>query len=92
MHQDDIVRLAAANNPVEAHLLRQALEEEGIRARVVGDLLDVGTVADVPGIQPEVWVHREDLEKATAVLEAHRHDAANETDLEEAAEAEAEEA
>ena len=36
MHPDDIVRLSDASNPQEAHVLRQALEEEGIRAQVVG--------------------------------------------------------
>ena len=70
MHNDDIVRLATAGNPLEAHLWRQALEEEGIHARVVGEYLDAG-VGDIPGLRPEVWVHREDLERARAFLEAH---------------------
>jgi hypothetical protein len=68
---DEVVRLATAANPVEAHIWQQALEAEGIRCRVVGDYLDSG-FGDVPGVSPEIWVHREDLGRAEAVLEAHR--------------------
>jgi len=68
---DDIVHLAYATNPVEAHIWRQALEAEGIQCRVVGDMLDAG-LGDVPGAQPEVWVHRNDLDRARSVLETHQ--------------------
>jgi hypothetical protein len=70
MHADDIVRLASASNPQEAYLWQQALAEEGIQSRVVGDLLDAG-LGDVPGIRPEVWVHRDDFERGRALLAAH---------------------
>jgi hypothetical protein len=70
--QEDIVRLTTTSNPAEAHLLAEALQEEGIRCRVVGEYLDAG-VGDIPGIRPEVWVHREDLERAEAVLAEHQH-------------------
>jgi hypothetical protein len=70
MHPDDIVRVGTASNPQEAYLWQQALQEEGIQCRVVGDYLDAG-VGDVPGIRPEVWVHRNDLERARALLAAH---------------------
>jgi hypothetical protein len=72
MHPDDIVRLSTANNPQEAYLLRQALEEAGIQSQVVGDYLEVG-VGDVPGMRPEVWVHRNDAERAQAILSKHEH-------------------
>ena len=72
MHPDDIVRLATASNAMEATLWRQALEEEGIQCRVVGDYLDAG-IGDVPGIRPEVWVHRDDAERARRILESHEH-------------------
>ncbi len=75
MQDDDIVHLASAVNPVEAHVWKQALEEEGIRCRVVGDYLDVG-IGDVPGLNAEVWVHKDDLERARAVLAEHRQAAA----------------
>jgi hypothetical protein len=65
--QDDIVRLATAANPVQAHIWEQALNEAGIQCRVVGDYLDAG-VGDIPGVSAEVWVHREDLARAEEVL------------------------
>ncbi len=71
MQNDEIVRLATATNPQEAYLWRQALEDEGIRCQVVGDYLDAG-VGDIPGLRPELWVHREDLDRARTLLEAHQ--------------------
>lgn len=64
---DDIVRLAAAPNPVAAHVWRQALEDEGIRCQVVGDYLEAG-LGDLPGLGAELWVHRDDLARAEEVL------------------------
>jgi ABC-type taurine transport system substrate-binding protein len=72
MNPDDVVCLAKASNPQEAYVWRQALEEEGIQSRVVGDYLDAG-VGDVSGIRPEVWVHRNDFDRARALLESHEH-------------------
>jgi hypothetical protein len=66
-HPDDIVRLATARNPAQAHIWQQALEDEGIRSHVVGDFLDVG-VGDIPGMTAEIWVHRDDLARAEEVL------------------------
>ena len=84
MQGDDIVRLAQASNQAEAYLWQQALEEEGIPCKVVGDLLE-GGLMDSPGVRPEVWVHRPDLERAGAFLQAHAHRAdAEETEDEEA--------
>ena len=65
---NDVVRLATANNPVQAHIWQQALEDEGIHCHVVGDYLDAG-IGDVPGIGAELWVHPEDLARAEAILE-----------------------
>jgi hypothetical protein len=64
---NDVVRLATAPNPADAHILEQALADEGIKATVVGDYLDAG-FGDVPGARAEVWVHRQDLARAEAVL------------------------
>jgi hypothetical protein len=72
MQEDDIVCLTTAGNPAEAHLWQEALEEEGIQSKVVGDYLDAA-LGDIPGIRAEVWVHRNDLERAQAVLAARRH-------------------
>lgn len=64
---EDIVRLATAPNPAQAHIWQQALEQEGIRCKVVGDFLNA-SFGDLPGLQPELWVYREDVERAKAVL------------------------
>lgn len=63
----DVVRVAKARNPPEAHIWRQALESEGIEAKVVGDFLDAG-LGDISGVEPEVWVHRDDLARATEII------------------------
>jgi hypothetical protein len=67
----DIVRLAAAVNPFQAHIWQQALQEEGIRCQVLGDYLDAG-VGDIPGIEAEVWVEAVDLDRAEAILRQHQ--------------------
>jgi hypothetical protein len=64
---DDVVRLVTAPNPVQAHIWEQALREAGIASRVVGDYLDAG-LGDLPGVRAELWVHRDDVERAQAVL------------------------
>ena len=65
---DDIVRLVTAVNPVQAHIWQQALKEEGIVCRVVGDYLDAA-IGDIPGLRAEVWIHRDDLTRAQEILE-----------------------
>lgn len=82
-HQDDIVRLATATNPQEAHIWRQALETEGIRCHVVGDYLDAG-LGDISGVRAEVWVHRDDLTRAEAVLRKGQEASEKETEEESA--------
>ncbi len=67
----DLVRLATATNPFEAHIWQQALEEEGIRCQVLGDYLDAG-VGDIPGIEAEVWVEAADRDRAEAILRQHQ--------------------
>ena len=64
---DDIVRLATAPNPVQAHLWEQALRQAGVRCKVVGDYLDAG-IGDIPGMRAEIWVHRDDVARGEAVL------------------------
>src|SRR5262245_61031300 len=78
-HPDDIVRLATAPNPMQAHIWEQVLNEEGIRCKVVGDYLDAG-LGDIPGMSAEVWVHRDDLARAEAVLREHQPEASDESD------------
>jgi len=64
---DKIVSLSRAPNPALAHIWENALRQEGIHCRVVGDFLDAG-IGDVSGIQPEIWVSQRDIAQAQAVL------------------------
>ena len=64
---DDIVRLATAPNPAQAHIWEQALRQAGVRCKVVGDYLDAG-IGDIPGVRAEIWVHRDDVARAEDVL------------------------
>jgi hypothetical protein len=68
---DDVVRVATALNPAQAHIWQQALEAEGIQSQVVGDYLDAG-LGDIPGVTAELWVHRDDLARAEEVLRQGR--------------------
>jgi hypothetical protein len=81
--EDEVVRLARAANPVEAHIWEEALLAEGIRCKVVGDFLDAG-FGDVPGVSPEVWVRRKDLAQAEEVLRRGRERSQNEESEDEA--------
>ncbi|MCS7159412.1 MAG: DUF2007 domain-containing protein [Gemmatales bacterium] len=67
----DIVRLVVVEDSQEAFAIKTALESEGIRCQVVGDLLDAsfGTLKTIPA---EVWVHQADLERAQKLLEELR--------------------
>jgi hypothetical protein len=70
---DEIVRLTTTDTALQAHVLCDALQEEGVRCRAVGDYIETGGLAHLPSTPAEVWVHRDDLEKAQAILAAHRH-------------------
>ena len=65
----DVVKLATAATPVQAHVWQQALQEEGIACKVVGDFLDAG-FGDLPGISAEIWVHRDDVARAREIIRA----------------------
>ena len=64
---DDIVRLTTAPNPAQAHIWQQALTQAGVRCKVVGDYLNAG-LGDIPGMQAEIWVHRDDVARGEQVL------------------------
>jgi hypothetical protein len=66
----EIVKLAKARNPQEAYIWRDVLAEAGIQAQVVGDFLAAG-YPHLYFADPEVWVHKRDLEKARKILAAH---------------------
>jgi Putative prokaryotic signal transducing protein len=69
--QHDLVRLAAAANPFQAHIWQQALQAEGIRCQVLGDYLDAG-IGDIPGMTAEVWVEPADVTRAETILRQHQ--------------------
>ena len=68
----ELVRLAAAANPFQAHIWQQALVQEQIRCEVVGDYLDAG-IGDIPGFSAEVWVDADDLPWAELILRQHQN-------------------
>jgi hypothetical protein len=70
-NQHNVVRLATAANPFQAHIWQQALEQEGIRCQVLGDYLDAG-IGDIPGMTAEVWVEAADAARAETILRQHQ--------------------
>jgi Putative prokaryotic signal transducing protein len=63
----ELVSLSTAPNPALAHIWANVLRGEGIDCQVVGDFLDAG-IGDISGVQPEIWVNRQDMTQAQAVL------------------------
>lgn len=63
-------KVYVAQSPAEAHLVKGRLENEGIRAEVLGE--DVfGIRGGVPldsSTLPSVWVQDEDFDRARALL------------------------
>ena len=65
--QQELVRLAGAANPFQAHIWEQALQQEGIRCEVLGDYLDAG-IGNIPSVSAEVWVEACHERRANAIL------------------------
>lgn len=65
---EEIVRVATAPNPTLAHIWEEALKDEDIGCKVVGDYLDVA-YGDIPGMRAEVWVHKEDAVRASEIIQ-----------------------
>jgi hypothetical protein len=67
----DLVEVFVARDIAHAHILKGALEEEGIPANVTHSTLhEVLGEAAVPGrVGPQVFVREEDLERAVEILE-----------------------
>jgi Putative prokaryotic signal transducing protein len=65
---DEIVRLATASNVAEAYAWRQALQDEGISCKVVGEYLGAVGVAPTGSMSPEIWVHRSEADRAQTIL------------------------
>jgi len=66
LREDEVVRAITTTNNIQAHIWEQALRDAGIRCKVVGDELVTGV--GLPGMPAEIWVHKEDLERAQEIL------------------------
>ena len=67
MGEDEVVRAITTPNYIQAHIWEQALRDAGIRCRVDGDELVTGV--GLPGMPAEIWVHKEDLDRAREILD-----------------------
>lgn len=80
-HDDDsrIVEIYTAANEIDAGAIRAALEQQGIEAKLVGDLL--GNAFDVPlGFTgPRIWVHENDATAARRIVEQLQSQLGDET-------------
>ena len=66
-----IVEVYGARTDWEAHLVRGLLEDAGIKARIVGEMLK-GAAGELPlgaTIAPRVWVFEKDEAGARAIIE-----------------------
>ena len=63
---NDVVRVAAGDMVV-IELYKQALVDEGIDARVLGESLEASFGTAIPR-SVELWVHRSDVPRARAVI------------------------
>ena len=73
MADSELHEVYSAANTQEAHLIKAALEEVGIEARVVGDHLQ-NAVGDLPAvaIAPRVWVRTEKFDQARKIITDHQ--------------------
>ena len=71
MNERRLVEVYRAKDSPQAHLMRLALEDEGIRALVEGDLLQ-GAIGELPvgwASAPRIMVEETDATKARSILE-----------------------
>jgi hypothetical protein len=74
MALSDPVAAYTAANDIEAHLVVGMLVDAGIEAAVVDDVSRVGWTywGQIPALyRPQVWIDRQDIERARPVLEAY---------------------
>lgn len=65
---DEIVRIAVATTTAEAYAWRQALQDEGVSCKVVGEYLTGLGMTPGGSMAPEIWVHRNDEDRAKSIL------------------------
>lgn len=73
MADSDLREAYSAANAQEAHCIKAMLNEAGIEARVVGELLQ-NAVGDFSAgaISPRVWVRSNDFDRARQII-SHQH-------------------
>ena len=70
MSDQSLVEVYRAKNSVEAYLIKAALDDAGIRARVTGDMLQ-GAIGDIPVgwmTSPQILVMDQDADRARALI------------------------
>ena len=75
----DVVELCSAANSVEAFTIADAIEAAGIKASVVGDVLQATAAGAIPlgeASAPRIWVTRQHEQKARELLAQLQADAA----------------
>lgn len=72
MDDDAVVEVYWAADAPQAHLVKTVLEKAGIEVHVVGEMLQqaAGDLPLGPATSPRIWVHKEDEERARAVIAA----------------------
>lgn len=67
MDDSNIVEIYSASNSIEAYAMANALKAAGVKARVVGDLLETGIYLGQP-VGSRVWVRKEEEARARQLL------------------------
>jgi hypothetical protein len=67
---EGLEKVFVGRNTMESHFVRGLLEAEGIRAEVLGEMLDVarGDIPFTADSQPAVWVCRDEAARARGVV------------------------
>lgn len=71
MSEPRLIEIYRAKNTFEAHLMKAALEDAGIRVQVTGDFLN-GAIGDIPvgwNTAPQILVMEPDAEQARKVID-----------------------
>ena len=66
-------QIYSARDEMEAHFVRDLLEQEGIEAAVQGEALLAGAVPLMQEAMPTVWVKEEDVARAAPIVEEVRN-------------------
>ena len=67
-------RVFTGKDEIEANFVRGLLEQSGIKATVLGEMLGAarGEIPFTEETQPSVWINEEDAGRAQSILEAYR--------------------